>query len=185
MAIFYTSKGDDGDTGLLGEGRIPKFDLRMEALGSIDEANAIFGICRSTVGSAELSPILLQIQRDLYALMSEVAATPENATRFHSIDQLKVGWIENKIDELSKLVDLPKEFIIPGDHYSSALLDQARTVVRRAERRVVELLARGDIENWDLEKYLNRLSSLCFVMELVENRARGTPKPTRAKDSNS
>ncbi|NMD31641.1 MAG: ATP:cob(I)alamin adenosyltransferase, partial [Chloroflexi bacterium] len=88
-----------------------------------------------------------------------------------------------QMDALSQVVEIPKEFIIPGDQMSSAWLDLARTVVRRAERRVVELLARGDIENWDIEKYLNRLSSLCFVMELVENRAAGSDNPTLAKDS--
>lgn len=183
MATFFTRRGDGGDTGLLGEGRVPKFDLRMEALGAIDEANSIFGLCRSMVKSPLLPSILLQVQRDLYQLMAEVAATPENTDRFRAIRLQNVGWLEAQMDALSQVVEIPKEFIIPGDQMSSAWLDLARTVVRRAERRVVELFARGDIENWDIEKYLNRLSSLCFVMELVENRAAGSDNPTLAKDS--
>ena len=165
---FYTRAGDEGYTGLLGPGRIPKEDARLEAVGTVDEANAVLGIARSLSRSPEAPGSLLQIQRDLYGLMAELAATPENAARFRSIDAQRVTWLENQVDSLSGQVEIPKEFIIPGDAVEGAFLDLARTVVRRAERRVAELLHRGDISNPDLLRYLNRLSSYCFLLELRE-----------------
>jgi cob(I)alamin adenosyltransferase len=90
---FYTRGGDDGYTGLLGEGRVSKDDLRMEALGAVDEANAALGIARSMARSPEGAGILLEIQRDLYGLMAELAATAETAARFRTIDSQRVpGW---------------------------------------------------------------------------------------------
>ncbi len=169
MSKFYTRKGDDGTTGLLGEGRLPKYHPRMEAVGTLDEANAALGLARSLVQDAALQPILLQAQRDLYGLMAEVAATPENAAQFRSIDAERVGWLETQTDKLNENVEMPKEFILPGETQGSGALSLARTVVRRAERRVTELLDKGELENQELLRYLNRLSSLCFVMELVEN----------------
>ena len=169
MSNFYTRKGDDGTTGLLGEGRLPKYHPRMETIGALDEATAALGLARSLVKDAALQPILLQTQRDLYGLMAEVAATPENAAQFRSIDASRVTWLESKTDALSAKVQMPKEFILPGETQGSGALALARTVIRRAERRVAELLIAGELENQDLLSYLNRLSSLCFVLELVEN----------------
>jgi cob(I)alamin adenosyltransferase len=169
MSNFYTCKGDDGTTGLLGEGRLPKYHPRMEAIGALDEATAALGLARSLVQDAALSPILLQTQRDLYGLMAEVAATPQNAVQFRSIDSARVEWLETQTDALSAKVEMPKEFILPGETQGSGALALARTVIRRAERRVVELLDAGELENQELLRYLNRLSSLCFVLELAEN----------------
>ncbi len=169
MSNFYTRKGDDGTTGLLGEGRLPKYHPRMEAIGTLDEATATLGLARSLVQDAALSPILLQVQRDLYGLMAEVAATLQNAVQFRSIDSARVDWLETQTDALSAQVEMPKEFILPGETQGSGALALARTVVRRAERRIAELLDAGELENQALLRYLNRLSSLCFVMELAEN----------------
>jgi cob(I)alamin adenosyltransferase len=181
MSSFYTRAGDDGYTGLLGEGRVPKYDIRPEALGSIDEAMAALGMARVACQSPGMAEIILQVQRDLYSLMAETAATPENAEKFHFIDEARVAWLEKHTDALSLLVEMPGEFIIPGDFQSGAMLDLARTIVRRAERRVAELLLRGDIQNPELMRYLNRLSSLCFVMEIREIQFLGRNKPTFAK----
>ena len=170
---FYTSKGDDGTTDLLGAGRVPKYHLRMEAIGTLDESTAALGLARAHSRDPRSGPILLEAQRDLYKLMSEVAATPETAGRFRTIDKTRVSWIEKQTDALSQQVEMPKQFILPGDTPASAALSLARTVVRRAERRVVELFDAGELENPDLQRYLNRLSSLCFVLELLENRAAG------------
>ncbi len=114
--------------------------------------------------------------------MAEAAATPENTARFHTVDESYVKWLEEQIASLEKSVDIPKEFILPGDSQAGAALDLARTVVRRAERRVAELLHRGDISNKELLRYLNRLSSLLFVLELRENQASGKEKSTLAKE---
>jgi cob(I)alamin adenosyltransferase len=170
---FYTSRGDDGTTNLLGEGRVAKYHARIEAVGTLDESTAALGLARAQTLDPHSSGILLEAQRDLYKLMAEVAATPENADKFHFIDAARVTWLEEQTDALSKLVEMPKEFILPGDSLAGAALSLARTVIRRAERRVVELFDAHEITNPDLQRYLNRLSSLCFVLELLENKAAG------------
>ena len=181
MPTFYTKTGDDGYSGLLGEGRVPKFDPRLEAVGTLDEATAALGLARAACLAPQSAPRLLQAQRDLYGLMAEVAATPENAARFRSIDAGRVAWLEEQTDLISSQVEMPKDFILPGDSPAGAALALARTVVRRAERRVALLLHTGELENTELLRYLNRLSSLCFALELVENQAAGKAKPTLAK----
>lgn len=177
---FYTAKGDDGTTGLLGDGRVPKYHVRMEAIGALDEASAALGLARAQCSAAQTAPILLETQRDLYKLMAEVASTPENAQRFHYINEARVKWLEEQTDTLSKLVEIPKEFILPGDTLSGAALSMARAIVRRAERCVVSLFDDDEVANPDLQRYLNRLSSLCFVLELLENQNAGK-KTTLAK----
>lgn len=170
---FYTTKGDDGSTGLLGEGRVPKYHARMEALGALDEASAALGVARAQAAGEGSGEVILQAQRDLYKLMAEVAATPENAERFRTIGPERVEWLEQQTDRLSQTVEVSKEFILPGDTPGGAAVSLARAVVRRAERRVVALFDAGEVKNEHLQRYLNRLSSLCFVLELVENRAAG------------
>jgi cob(I)alamin adenosyltransferase len=176
----YTRGGDGGYTGLLGEGRVAKEDPRMEAIGAVDEAGAALGLARAHARSPEGPGLLLSIQRDLYGLMAELAATPETAGRFRSIDAQKVAWLEAQVDALGGVTEVPREFIVPGDTAEGAFLDLARTVVRRAERRVAGLLHSGEIANPELLRYLNRLSSFCFVLELRENQIAGNPKPTLA-----
>ena len=170
---FYTTKGDDGTTGMLGEGRVPKYHDRMEALGALDEASAALGLARAHCRAEQTGPVILQAQRDLYKLMAEVAAAPENAERFRSIDAGSVSWLEAQTDALSQQVKIPSEFILPGDTPGEAALSLARAVVRRAERRVVVLFDEGEVTNGHLQRYLNRLSSLCFVLELLENQTAG------------
>jgi len=170
---FYTAKGDDGTTGMLGEGRVPKYHARMEAIGTLDESTAALGLARAQCADLRSGSILLETQRDLYKLMAEVAATPDNVEQFHFIDAARVLWLEEQTDALTKEVQMPKQFILPGDSLAGAALSLARTVIRRAERRVVELFDLGEIANPDLQRYLNRLSSLCFVLELLENQSAG------------
>jgi cob(I)alamin adenosyltransferase len=126
--------------------------------------------------------LILAIQRDLYHLMAELSATAENAARFRRIDAARVSWLEEQTDELGKGVTLPGEFIVPGDSPGGAALALARTVVRKAERRVARLFHVKGVANQELLRYLNRLSSLCFVLELVENQASGSTRPTLAKE---
>ena len=173
---FYTRGGDDGFTGLLGEGRVAKEDLRVEAVGALDEANAALGVARAATRSIETAGSILQVQRDLYGLMAEVAATPENAARFRVINDQRVTWLETQVDAVTAEVEVPKEFIVPGDTLEGAFLDLARTVVRRAERRVTALFHAGGLENVDLLRYLNRLSSFCFVLELREHNLTNQPR---------
>jgi cob(I)alamin adenosyltransferase len=172
---FYTRKGDDGYTGLLGEGRLPKYHPRPEAVGAVDEATSALGMARASCRAPQIAPVIIEIQRDLYLLMAELAATPEEAEKFRAIQDERVSWLEGQIDALSRSVSLPKEFILPGDTAGGAALDLARTAVRRAERRVAELHHLKEITNPSLLTYLNRLSSLCFVLELLENQHAGHP----------
>lgn len=173
MPTIYTQTGDEGETGLLGAGRVPKFDLRIEALGALDEATAALGLARAAANTPEIAPLIVAVQRDLYKLMAEVGATPENAAKFRSIDDSRVRWLESQTDAISARVDVPREFILPGEIPSSAAMALARTIVRRAERRVVELFHSAGLENLALLAYLNRLSSLCFALELLENQQAG------------
>jgi len=173
MSPLFTRTGDDGTTGLLGEGRLSKSHPRMEALGTLDEASAALGLARSLCQAEQTGLILMEAQRDLYALMAEVAAAPENAARFRTLDSARVNWLESQAEAISALVPMPGEFILPGDTPGAAALSLARTIVRRAERRLAGLLEAGEIENHILLQYLNRLSSLCFALELLENQAAG------------
>lgn len=178
---YYTGKGDDGTTGLLGKGRVPKNDARIEALGTLDEASAALGAARAAARDGRCAPLLLQAQRDLYALMAEVAAWPDNAPQFH-FDLKRVEWLEQAIDELGSSTPAPREFIVPGDTPSGAALSVARAVVRRAERRLVDVLGVSPQANPALQQYINRLSSLLFLLELVENHAAGKDTTTAKKE---
>lgn len=165
---FYTRVGDNGTTRTLGPDRVPKYDLRIEALGTLDEANAVLGLARSLSQSEGMAERILTLQRSMYVLMTEVAAAPETAERYRAIGPEEVRSLEETIAELSQTVSLPKEFLVPGDSPAGAYLDLARTVIRRAERRTAELAAKGGVANPNLLPFLNRLSSLCFVLEIVE-----------------
>jgi cob(I)alamin adenosyltransferase len=182
MSAFYTATGDDGYTGLLKGGRVAKTDPILDAVGTIDEANAALGLGRS-ISQTDLSKkMILTIQGDLYHLMAEVSASPENADRFRKIDLKRVAWLEAQIDILGAEVQMPTEFIVPGDSLPGAALDLARTAIRRAERRVTGLVHEGVIENHELLRYLNRLSSLCFMLECYENQIAGKDSPTYARE---
>jgi cob(I)alamin adenosyltransferase len=181
MSIFYTRKGDDGTTGLLGDARVPKFSLRIDSIGTLDEANAALGLVRSQSCSNEIREIILKVQNHLYLMMSEVAATKDNAASFSKIDGETVSWLEEETDRISLKVTIPKEFIIPGDTVGGAFLALSRTIVRRAERRISELLNLSELVNYEILRYLNRLSSLCFVLEIYENNLIGKGNQTLVK----
>lgn len=173
MTKFYTRKGDDGTTGTLGKIRLPKYHPRIEAVGALDETTATLGLARALSQNPKVNAIVLKTQRDLYALMAEVAATPENAEKFRTINAESVKWLEEQIDSFSEKIEMPKEFILPGESKAGGALSVARAVTRRAERRIAELLDAGELENAELLRYLNRLSSLCFILELAENQFEG------------
>jgi cob(I)alamin adenosyltransferase len=181
MKEFFTRTGDEGFTGLLGEERVPKFHPRTMTLGDLDEAVAAIGIARANARDLRTPVILIQVQRDLYHIMAEVSATPANAARFRTINPDHVSWLEKKTNELASTVVMPSEFILPGDSPNSASVSLSRAVVRRAERSLVKLHHDGEIENSELIRYVNRLSSLLFVLEFIENSASGIAKTSLAK----
>jgi cob(I)alamin adenosyltransferase len=167
---FYTRRGDDGFTGLLGPGRVPKHDPRPEAYGTVDEAQAALGLARACGCSAETSAILLAVQRDLYALMAELAAVGDDESPFAgSITAGHVDQLERWIAEAERRIELPREFVIPGDSQAGAALHLARTIVRRAERLAVALVDASLMGDNQVVRYLNRLSSLAFVLAVLED----------------
>ncbi len=160
----YTRTGDDGFTGLLGGERVPKYDLRPEAYGEVDELQAVLGMCRAAPISRRVRDLLVVIERDLHTMMAELATTAESGplSQF-CIGPERVEWLEAATDEIG--TDLPHltEFLLPGDTSNGALLNLARTVTRRAERavaRLVHRLATEDRRDSEVLGYLNRLSSL-------------------------
>ena len=180
---WYTGAGDDGSTGLLGEGRVRKHHPQPEAFGDVDEASSAIGFARALIGDADVCDALLQTQRDLYAMMAELAATPEAQAQFRVIDKEKVKQVAALTDRFGALVNMPREFVCPGDSKAGAVLDVARAVVRRAERRVARLLDDGLIENPQALAYLNRLSSFLYVLARVTDARAGTSSVTLAKDT--
>ncbi|MDI3341806.1 MAG: cob(I)yrinic acid a,c-diamide adenosyltransferase [Sphaerobacter sp.] len=177
--MFYTRKGDQGYTDLLG-GRVPKYAPRPEAYGTLDEATSCLGLARALATSQRTKDILLAVQRDLYILMAELAFTPDMQQKRYHITEEHVARIERETDQLTTEVPLPPHFILPGDTVAGAALDVARTVVRRAERLVVKLAHEGEIENEQVLAYLNRLSSLLFILARFEDQAAGvTPTPAK------
>jgi len=173
MPPFYTRNGDDGKTGLLGEGRISKAHPRVETLGTLDEASAALGFARAISQDHHIRDLIQEIQRDLYNMMAEIAATPENTHHFQVLNEDRILWLESQVDTLASITKIPKDFILPGDTPSEAAFSMARTIVRRAERRLAELQELGSINNPILLKYINRLSTLCFIIELFETQSNG------------
>jgi len=169
MSKYYSRSGDDGTTGLLGNERVPKDHARIEAVGSIDETNAALGIIRSQIENNDIEEIIITIQRDLYYIMAEVSATQQNAAQFRKLDNDRVAWLEDQIEIIGNQIQTPGDFIIPGDNVQAAFLDFARTVVRRAERRTTTLIHNSALENEYILPYLNRLSSLCFLLEILKS----------------
>ncbi len=184
MSSYYTREGDDGTTGILGEGRIPKYHLRPQAYGTVDEASAALGLARALARSDSTREVVRIIQQDLYHLMAEIAAEPQAAERFREVGSSRVEWLETQIDAFGQKVQNPHQFVLGGDTLAGAAIDVARTVVRRAERLVAKLQLGGELENPHLLRYLNRLSSLCFVLLLWENLEAGVEKATLAKTGN-
>ena len=161
---IYTRTGDDGTTGLLGPGRVRKNDPRVEACGSVDELNAALGVARALDAGAWVSAELGAIQARLFSLGAELAATATAPLAgLERIGEADVMALEGIIDRLEK--DLPplKNFILPAGHVLAAQLHLARTVCRRAERRVVALAESSTVEP-RLVHYLTRLADLLFVM---------------------
>ncbi|MCS6845783.1 MAG: cob(I)yrinic acid a,c-diamide adenosyltransferase [Caldilineales bacterium] len=180
--ILYTRVGDDGYTGVLGRERVPKYDIMPEAYGTVDEASALLGVARTAVRHPRSAEIILEVQRDLYAAMADLATTPEAAERSGvRLGQARVAWLEALTDEIADQVDIPPAFIVAGDSCAGALVDVARTVVRRAERIVAHMHHQALLCNPTVLQYLNRLSSLLFALSRLEDKAAGVEQFTLAK----
>ena len=127
---WYTARGDDGTTGLLGAGRVPKHHPQPEAFGAVDEAGSMIGFARALIADREINDLLVQVQRHCYDLMAELAATPDAQAKFRRIGIEQVDWLANITDLFGQRVSMPREFVVPGDTLADAALDMARTAVR-------------------------------------------------------
>jgi cob(I)alamin adenosyltransferase len=157
---IYTRKGDDGTTGLLYGGRVRKDDALPRAYGAVDEAQAFIGLARAETSDRELDTLLVRICHDLYVCMAELATLPENRDKLaRRVTPELVAELEPLIDDVMERFPMPTDFVIPGATRVSALLDVARTVVRRAERESIGVT--GDTH---AVAYLNRLSDLLWAL---------------------
>jgi cob(I)alamin adenosyltransferase len=172
---IYTKTGDSGETSLLGGKRVWKDNLRIQTCGTIDELNSIIGISINDITNPELKEVLQGIQNDLFAIGSDTALPVENEnTKIQRIDANLSDKLESVIDQYDSQLPGLKNFILPGGVKGSALLHFARTVCRRAERNVVAL-SKVERINPEIEKYLNRLSDLLFVLARFENFSNNSP----------
>jgi cob(I)alamin adenosyltransferase len=179
---IYTTTGDDGTTGLLHGGRTSKGDLLAEAVGTLDEVVADLGACRALMEPGEARDLVLRLQRELFVAGADLATNPDQRRKLTPevslVTAQMVTSLEGLIDSLVDRSPLPQEFLVPGATAQSASLDVARTTVRRAERRAVQLRDHGASVNPEVLRYLNRLSDLLFV--LARHVAGGSEEPSRA-----
>jgi cob(I)alamin adenosyltransferase len=169
MSPIYTKSGDKGETGLLDGSRVPKNHIRTEALGTVDEANAVLGVLVEAVDDGLLSLKLEKIQRRLFDINVVLADPTLNHTRPNEED---VKELEIAIDEMTDFLPELNQFILPGGSKAAALTHLARTVVRRAERRVITVSQNQEIPEV-IGRYLNRLSDYLFTLARVLNYSTG------------
>jgi cob(I)alamin adenosyltransferase len=179
---IYTRTGDKGDTGLFGGGRVPKDHPRVEAYGDVDELNAVLGMARSVEMMPRIDEVLAPVQRDLFSLGALLATPNPEKVRQQlekaRIDDARIAELEHAIDDGEAELEPLTSFILPGGTPKSAALHVARTVCRRAERRVIALEHDGVDIPPIVIRYLNRLSDLLFVLARVANRRAGAAEVT-------
>jgi cob(I)alamin adenosyltransferase len=198
-SAIATGRGDDGTTGLLyGGDRIPKDDLRTEACGTLDEAVAALGLARAELelkrqldvlppALDQVATIILRIQRELFVAGAELAANPAAWDRLRDdatkVSAGMVAGIDALLEDYEARIALPNEFIVPGETRTSAALELARTILRRAERRAVTLERADLVPGAYLLPYLNRLADLLWVLARAAEQAEARPATAaRARD---
>ncbi len=172
---IYTRTGDAGETRLLDGSRVSKSEPRVASYGDIDELNSMLGLAVAETGDAELRDALAEIQRDLFAIASQVAdprAAIQEKSKKAALGAERVAWLESVIDRYDERLPPLTKFILPGGSKSSALLHLSLCVCLRAERQLVALSRQENIPAASLA-YLNRLSDLLFVLARWENRRQG------------
>jgi cob(I)alamin adenosyltransferase len=175
LTKIYTRTGDDGTTALGDGARLPKYDLRVAAYGTVDETNAAIGLARLALGPGDqaLDAALMRIQNDLFDLGADLCVPDRGKPLPYEplrITEPQVDWLEAEIDRMNAQMKPLTSFVLPGGSPASAALHMARTICRRAERHIVELAAR-DTEpvGAPVIKYINRLSDLLFVASRYVN----------------
>lgn len=173
ISKVYTRTGDAGQTSLVGGARVSKSSRRVDSYGEVDELNSVLGLARARLQDAEVDEVLSLIQNDLFTLGADLASpTGLDVPR---ITEAFVNTLEDFADRFLEQLEPLKEFILPGGSQAGASLHLARTIARRAERRVVAL---GEAEaiNAHTMVYLNRLSDLLFILARVVNHRAGIPE---------
>lgn len=169
---IVTRGGDGGETGLLYGGRVRKTDSRTEAYGAVDEAISALGLARAQVRDRGRAAAILRLQEELFTVGAELATDPAEyetlRKHFLVITPAHTQRLEEEVHALEAAVALPDAFVVPGGSVAGASLDLARTVVRRAERRIVALADRAALPNPELLRYVNRLSDLVFMLARAE-----------------
>jgi cob(I)alamin adenosyltransferase len=183
---IYTKKGDDGTTGLLYGGRVPKDDLRTEAYGTLDETVSALGLARAAGLVDRVEKIVVRLQREMFIAGAQLATTRENQTKLQEgvskVTSAMTEQAERDIDGLLEEHPLPQEFVLPGALLGSAGLDIARSVVRRAERLAVSMDREGSLVEPEVLRYLNRVSDLLFALARFEEAERGLrAEPSRER----
>ena len=178
---IYTKTGDAGDTGLFGGGRVPKDDPRVEAYGDVDELNAVIGMARAVEVMPRIDEVLVPVQRDLFAIGALLATPDREKMAQHlqkaRIDEHRIAELEQAIDDADAELEPLRAFILPGGTPKAAALHTARTVCRRAERRVVHLQRTIELPALAVI-YLNRLSDLLFTLARLANKRAGAGEVT-------
>jgi cob(I)alamin adenosyltransferase len=165
-----TKTGDTGETSLMYGRRVPKMDIRVDAYGCVDELNASLGLARVSALNPFLTEQIFAVQKELVVVMGELATAPQDLDRyvkdgFQLTSSAMTDRLTAVVDDLEKnKLGKFKDWAVPGKTKDSATLDLARTVCRRAERRVAALMAADPKFNAEILRYLNRLSDLCWLL---------------------
>ncbi len=173
---IYTKTGDKGTTSLFGGKRIPKDDLHLEAYGTVDELNSLVGLAITKVASDKSKELLIKVQNDLFVVGSDLA-TPQKNSKYPvpRVQNEMIEYLEEQIDEFDSKMPALKSFILPGGTEAASILNVARAVCRRAERKTVAL-GKNENLNEKIVVYLNRLSDFLFVLARFENFTTNTPE---------
>ena len=164
MEIFkFSQRGDEGETSLLTGERVSKASLRPEAYGTLDEASSALGLAKAGTKNPNILEVIELVQQDLVTLGAELACE-KGGRENHLIERDRIIWLEGWIEKLQRDVSLPRHFVHPGANAVSAAVDLARAMIRRAERRVVDLKEAGLLGPSEILSYLNRLADFLFVL---------------------
>jgi cob(I)alamin adenosyltransferase len=175
VARIYTKTGDNGTTGLIGGSRVSKDSPYTEAVGSLDELNALLGVASSLPLPEDVERCLRRVQDELFLIGAELATPKGTSPKSRAIGDEEIRRLENEIDTVERCLEPLKQFILPGGSSAGAWLHLVRAVVRRAERRCVSL-SRSERLDPKILQYLNRLSDLCFVLARHINRLQSVPE---------
>jgi cob(I)alamin adenosyltransferase len=162
---IYTRTGDDGTTGLIGGSRVKKYNIRLEAYGTVDELNSYIGVVRSLQKEEHADSVLEKIQNKLFVIGANLATdeSDEIIKKRLPCGESDILLLENEMDQMIAVLPLLNNFILPGGSQATSFCHVARTICRRAERRIVELSEKSEVDP-NLIKYINRLSDYLFVL---------------------